>query len=214
MSIPASGQGGTIGGPATPTVYETTTTASTVVAQTNLGITADSLDRPLPQMDAHTLWKYNTNANNPFISPLNRLRIVLEYARKTDAVWTEAFARLVRLIAEETRAELLHEAHLPPEMRNHAYGALDQSLGWMAKIMTWLNQVSRPPTDEQIVLSRTPENTALSSVVMDATVTQGLEIVTGALNYLDQVGPQDPNFDGLTNATNNVGNAITNFTED
>lgn len=208
MGVFSTGSGGSVGGPATPMPRELEATAATEVAKMMLGVMFDSLDKPFSQIDAHTTWKYNANANNPTIPPLTRLRVVLAYAREADTTWMEEFNRLLDLLPADVKAELLAESRLPIADRNPAYGALDNLLGMIAKSMVWLRTVSQPMDPETVAISHIPQYQAMPEVSREVMTRLGAEILRKVRDYLDDVGHNDPHFDGLMRFTNDIEEAL------
>ncbi len=205
------GVGGSTGGPATPTPLETEQTAARTVAMAAMGLVADTLHQSLVEMGYNTYWKYNSTAGNPTIPVLNRLRVAMKASDQVDKVWIDAFEKMMQIIKEETRDALIRESRLPPELRNPAFGAFDQALGWLAKGDVWTERVGAPFTAEQLALSGLTASLGLKDAVFTGTISVGSDVVAAVSDYLNQVGHQAENFDLLMRFTGDIGQSLTNL---
>ena len=188
---------GTVGRPAEPTIFEQQTTATTQNTQVQLGIMPDSIEKPFSQMNLVLVWKYNSDASKHVIMPLNQLRIAMKYDKEISEIWTRAFAKLVEMLKEDAKAELVRQIRLPPELRDKAYASLDQVLGWLATALSWLEQIKETGAASESNHLDDVHYTQLDQTALASGLTASGEILDGALNFLNEVGHANPNFDQL-----------------
>lgn len=193
MSVTAPGSGSSPpGGPQQLTALEIELSAATTNLRTQLGVLRDSMEVPFSQLDAAATWKYQSTSSNPTLSPMVRVRTSGTSPRESDKTWTEEFSHLLDLLPEEIKRQLIIESKLPPEERNPAFGALDSTLGAMAKAIVWLKAASKP------VDTSLGQEPFYAHVVQQGALANGNAVLTGAHTFMEEQGHNMVHFDGLT----------------
>lgn len=196
-----AGKGATIGGAATPSQREWEATAHVETSRMVLGITLDSLSKPISDIDRDATWKYKSSANNPTIPPLSTLRIASKPATEDDQKWVDQLKKLLNALPPDVREELLSQSALSPEERDPAYVALDTVLGNLSQFLDLLEKAGTPSPLGEV---RVELNNALGSIGLNGAYFQTLEILGEVVSYLNDVGHQDPQFEILSKFSSEI----------
>lgn len=202
------GKGGTVSGPATLTQNEVEASAAYLVACHKLGILPDSLEVPFSQINVHNTWKYSSDSSNPTLHPLSNLRMSAPSSDLAETGWPDQLALLINLLPDDIRSRLITESKLPLDERNPTYTAFSNVLSATAKVMAWIQMVSRPLSPEAQTLSRTSLNNALPIVVLSSVIDLGAIILNSAKNFLNGIGPNAEHFDQILGVVNRVEEAF------
>lgn len=204
------GRGGTVGGPPTQTVDESTRNAATHTQQAALGIQPGDTQavQPFSDLGKQTTWKYQSDSTKPTIPPLITLRTAGRTPTEADTAWTSEFNKLLDELPSDVRDEYLYQSQLPPNERSAAYADLDKALGTMAQFNVWLNS-AKSPGDPALQ----EQNDALSPQMQQAMLKLGNLITDASQTYLNSAGHSDPNFDALSGYTNQLGASLQDLTE-
>jgi hypothetical protein len=195
-------------GSPTLSIYDLELQGATLVARSLMGIMPDSINRPLSQIDAFTLWKYASNASNPSIPMLIRIRVTLKFEGEIQTIWTKAFEELLSYIKAETREAFVRESRLPSELRSSSFASLDRAFGWAATSMSWLSRVAQPMSDDELAVTRTPANLMLPVIATEAANVHGVEVLNQANAFVNTLGHNYRNYDGLTKFMNDINDVL------
>ncbi|MGA8164351.1 MAG: hypothetical protein WB791_04910 [Waddliaceae bacterium] len=188
------------GGVQPPQIRDSETTAFTETTRKNvLGmIPSDTLEIiPFTQGEYDQVFKYRSEPDRPTLHPLLHLRHGTLPESADDNAWQPFYRGFVDMLPDEIRTQLLEQNQLPFAERDPGFAALDQLLIFSAIAVMWLIGVTGP------VEAGSPEeinnalNLTLPYIVLGAIIAQAEIILNAAQIWLEQIGPNDPNYDSL-----------------
>ncbi len=199
MPITGSGLGDDWGSQTYLGPRELETTAAVVVNKEALAIVADTIVMSFTKM-ASGLWNYNATSSQPELShPLETIRSATLGTKDDDSNWGKFYDDLVKQMPAETAARLLREKEKAKEDRDPSYTALDQFLTSAAKGLAFIESASEIGAPTSISLRNQALNLALPSILAENFGKNGEFILNEAEKFLDNLGPNDPHYDKLTN---------------
>lgn len=213
MTVSGSGVGGNIGGPQQPSQTEIAQTAWTQVNKAALNIVQDSLEIPFTQFGPDP--KYLSSQTRSLQLPLESAQLDMVPPTSIDETWSSYFDNLIAELPSNVAAALVNNLSASAEDQNAALVALTYLLANTAKAIAWLEVVNdntspeSPYMEEGSSLSlRTEDYQYLGTDAGSALVNDGSTLYSGASNYLSEIGPNDSNFDGLSNYVGEAGNGF------
>lgn len=204
-----SGVGGNVGGPLQPTILELQQTAYVIVAADLLGISKDSMQRAISDIDRDGYLHYRASANRPnLVGPLERLRIALATEIVINESWKTFHNDLVGLLPADLQATYLAQMLLPLTERSPEFIALDNVLTLTAMALAWSEVASAPLDPASPAATALQISQMLPYVALQGEITTANIVFAAALGFLNDVGPNYPPFDALTNYLTQAGFAL------
>jgi hypothetical protein len=209
MSISGSGVGGNIGGPIQPTIEELRATAFTMVSKDLLGISNDTLQRPVSDVDRDGYLMYRSPASRPNLnSPLEYMRMAAETAQPSDAESKTVYDKLVNYLPDDVQQELSAQNQLPLTERDTNFAVLNNVLNFAAQTFASINKAAQPIDPASIDAVRTATNLSLPLVTLGSATLQSDEITSAARQAVLNLGPNNANYDTLMNYVNQSSAAV------
>jgi hypothetical protein len=208
MTISGSGVGGSIGGAQEPSILEREQTAANETLKTGMGlaITKDTLDLAFYELGGQ-IGRYPANANRPLLPPLISTRSSSGEGEK-ETSWKEALSKLINDLPEAVKNDYLAQTALPLDQRNLNFVAFDNVLSMTAMAMTWVANLSGPSATAGIEEENKAANVAMPFTAMEGMIDSAGSTVSKATEFLDSVGANYPQQDGLRNYTRLAGNNL------
>lgn len=195
MSTPASGVGGSIGGPLHPSPREIEATAWTMVNKAALGIVPDSLEVPIYELGGN-VWKYQSDSSRPTLKPLATLRTTSDETAP-DETWKDFFDNLSSKLHPDLRKRLQENMRTTFANRNANLSVLENVMTTIAKGMAWIGKAQQPMEPETPEWERTEHNQGLPGRAMRGIVSHSNTLFKGTQAFLNFVGPNHPNHDEI-----------------
>lgn len=180
---------------------ELETTAAVVVNREALAIVSDTIVMSFTKMAAG-LWDYKAASDQPALAyPMETIRNATLSSKDDDdsGNWGKFYDDLVKQMPAETAERLLREKDKAREDRDSSYTALDQFLTTAAKGLAFIESASQPTAATSISAKNQALNLALPSILAENFGKNGEFILNEAAKFLDNIGPNDPHYDKLTN---------------
>jgi hypothetical protein len=199
------------GKPLQLTPRDVETTAATTNMMAKLGITSDSLEKPFSQMGIEDTWKYKSSSCNPTLKMLSSLRMSEGETKEESEKWTDFFNQLVGSLPPNIKKAYAHQLSLPAEERSQNFNAMQDALEMTASALFWLDTASSVDEKSSVNAEQTAANDGLLNLAKFTVSAQGSEMLTALDAFLQGIGHNDPNFDGLSNATNQTKELMQGF---
>ena len=187
--------------------------AAANILRASMGIIKNLDTMSFTKVDEKALWKYEASSNKPTLHPLEHLRADTSPSQ-TDDSWKENLQDLINDLPDDIRTTYQQNLLLPPEQRNAAYTSLNTLLEGTAKVLSWMqnsvyaldpkNPIAGPGSEHE---ARRNVNMALAQVVMSGIINDSNATHQSLQNELLKIGNNDPHFDDLLGAWNQIGAA-------
>ena len=198
MGIGGTGIGGTS---QPPQIRESETTAFTEIMKKNIlaMLPPDSLEViPFTQRSYDEAFKYKSEAGKPSLHPLLSLRAGLPETIEEE-VWQPVYQSLVDSLPQDVKEQLEQEGLKPFGDRDPGFVAFNSLLILISKGVGWLESVTQPVAPSSQDELNFLQNLALPYVALNAVVDQSQSLLSDAQSYLDNVGPNYPQYDTVAN---------------
>jgi hypothetical protein len=186
-------------------------TAATTNMMAKLGITSDSLEKPFSQTDLDATWKYKSSSSNPSLKMLSNLRMGEGETTGADEKWTNFFNQLVDSLPPNIKRAYAQQLSLPSEERSQNFSAMQDALEMAASTLAWLDTASSVDENSSDNVKLTAANEGLVNLAKFTVSVQGSEMLNALDALLQNIGHNDPNFDGLSNVTNQTKELMQGF---
>ncbi|MBS4165179.1 MULTISPECIES: hypothetical protein [unclassified Neochlamydia] len=211
MSISGSGTGAPGGIPEFSLLNEQN--AASYALRLSMGI-ANNLDSiSFTEIDKQALWKYDTSSSKPTLHPLEHMRVEVTPPRADDS-WKQMLAEITERLPPNVRAAYEQSLQAPIEERNPSLIALGKLLEGAAKVFNGI-QSSANALDSQNPIAaagspldlRRQMNLELAEKALQGILKDSFPTFEAIKNSLASLGPNDPFFDELMGAANQLGMA-------
>jgi hypothetical protein len=206
-SIGGSGSGGNVGGPQQPSITELEQQAIVQVNRQMLGITPDTLDMTFSQLGDRTFRNYKSDSGHPSLPQMGTVRSGKEMDHAPDDSWKPFYNALFQSLPEDMQNMLLAQKLLPAAEQDPNCQELEAVLVLGAQAQAFIQGVSQA-VDTEGVANQTAINANLPETAAQGLIVLGNQIVSEGNQLIEQLGPNDPNTDNLTNLVNEIGLAV------
>lgn len=224
MVTPSTGTGGAggPGTPATPLQRELETTAWTEVNKAALAIVHDSIDLAFSQIDQRyskshigSQTGYQARPNQPVLDhPIESTRVLQSLFPFTDEASLANYESLVYALPPDMLARFLEEGEKPLSERNPDFVALNNVLVNAARVMTYSDALSGPPSPDSLEATRTQLNLLMPFNVLNQSVLQGNDILDIASSLHAQLGSNYRYSDDLLDITTQSRSSLDNLSQE
>lgn len=183
----------------------TNATISTLNQNPSVIITKDSLDVPL-EFAFHIL-NERTNFTRPSAVPLFRTRNV-EGAQTEEPSAMNEYQKLRNGLGADMKARLEENEKLPFSKQDHALVAFDQGLRFQAASQALAKYLGGPDMDPERAMADAATFKSMPETAKKNAIHTGQKIANHVDKHLEKVGPNDPSFDLLSNASGLLKEAI------
>lgn len=201
MTVGGFGPGNVGAGQQQPMQRDIETSAWAEAAKVIAGLISPDQMRSFVETNPQTTWKYSTEAGKPDLDHiLTTIRMNLESLEGEETEWQALYREFIAMLPEAIQAELEYQMTLPLNEQRMEYIILNRIAVFFAMYMSWLTRVTAPKNPNSPEVRGSEINAGLPLLAMAGGISQADEIATQAREYLSVVGPNDPNYDAMSNA--------------
>jgi hypothetical protein len=172
-------------------------------------LTKDSLDVPLEF--AFGITDDRSEPGRPTLLPLFRTLIVDD--QKIPDTSRNYYEKLRNELSPNLKTKLEQDEQQPFEDRDPDLVALDNSLRFNANVLALAKSFSLPVEEGHLSLIGAQQYLNLPNAIRQEILTYGTTVSNYVDRFLAQIGPNDPSYDFLLNATNQIKQTLDLLTE-
>jgi hypothetical protein len=206
--------GGQIGGSHTPLQRDIETTAWTEVNKQALGINKDSIQQVFSELSPRYMFGYlggfgyKSSAGQPLLDhPLESVR-TSQSSEGESTGWKTAYEQHQKSLPPDVSDAYNSQMQLAFDDRYPSIVALDHMLKIIAQFTSNAQESALVQAPESLKAQRTLLNSLFPFAVLNASAKTGQEVQNLNATYIEQLGPNDPNFDRFLSASNQLQTAM------
>ena len=168
---------------------------------------------PFTQREYEEVFKYRSEPDRPLLHPLLNLRFANVPEFVEEETWQPIYDDLVKNLPTDIKNWFAEEMEKPLDQRDIVAVVLNQLLEITAKGIGWLMTVTQPVPPNSPAEAYMQINAALPYFALEAILFQAQEVLDHAKEQIALIGPNDPNFNALTNLINEMTSIITELND-